>query len=1324
MIKKINILIFSLLLYGNLFSQKETANWYFGNYAGITFNTNPPTALTNSSMISYGGCSSISDQNGNLMFYTNGNTIFSKNHDTMLFGSGMLGDYVYGNWGQSVIIVKRPAIPNYYYVFSINRNDSKGLDGLRYTTVSMYLQGGLGAVIGKNHMLLQKTLNTRITAVKHRNGVDVWVIVHEDNSNYFYAFLVTAGGVHMTPTVSAAGKIYTSPYSTYWWNGQIKASPDGKKLALTPNLYGYYYNYSYDSTACEVFDFNDSSGLVSNPIKLKTGNLFSYYYYNSNGIEFSGDGKQLYLTENSYYGGYWWYWGFNIYQYDVSKGSQTAVQNTKLLVGSTRGNNYYYSGLMQLGPDGKIYVAKYYSQYLGVINSPNERGPGCCYQDSGIYLGGRYCWNGLPNYVTSLFQIPDVEFHNTCFHDTTRFKLNYRTCIDSVYWNFGDPSTGVNNTSRLWEPSHIFTAPGTYRVFLKKYKKTAIDTATWFVTIHPLPVARFFVNDSIQCLKGNLFRFTDSSTIATGIVDSFNWNLGEGSNVGTKNAQRNYGSAGTYQVKLIVLSEFGCSATAKKNVKVLPSPTAAYNFNNDIQCLGVNNFVFTNTSNSSNFSNLKFSWQTGDGYKDTNRHISHQYTSADSFFAKLVVTNQFNCKDSVSKMMIVSDVIPDFSVNDPTQCMVGNNFTFTNSTQNPPADSFVSAWTTGDAKKFTTKNIIHSYNVEDTYAVKLVVTDRFGCKDSVSKNVYVYPTPKAQYAMPDNVQCLKGNIFNFTAILPRKNSVLWDFGDGKKDTFASINHSYKTVDSFSIKLLEYNKYGCRDSVSGIVSVIPSPGAAFTVSDSIQCLNGNFFAFTYAPTAPNYADLVKWDFGDLNGSAIKNPFHSYLSADTFLLKLSASNVFKCKDSIYRKMIVHPSANAAFTVNNNTQCFSTNDFRFKGLNLPENTLFNWSFGDGKFSTVPLNAQHAYTLPGMFQVKLKVNNAYQCPDSQTMTVNLQAGPIVSLSVNDSTQCFRNNKFVFNNLTSFPGSGSLRYLWSFGDSRSDSTKNVNHTYNSAGVFKLKLLASYSNSCKDSAEMTLVVYPQPSASFTVNDYTQCEAVNQFLLLNSSTISSGTLTAWWTFGDGNSSAAVHESHKYDSAGIYYIRLREVSSDGCRDSITKKVSVLPSPVALFDMSFDSCSGKVQFINNTLRADSWEWNMGDGFIDYHHDVVHRYEKDGIYQVTLYINKDLMCKSILTQSVNINNLGVYIPTAFSPNGDGINDVFRVENLSASCAAENEYKYKIFNRWGVKVFESSAGHFDWDGTFNGAKVEAGVYYVLLNSISKSYSGTLTVLY
>ncbi len=165
---------------------KRTQNWYFGDKAGLSFVTDPPAVLTDGAMYALEGCATISDTTGNLLFYTNGQTVWNKNHQVMDNGTGLLGR---ASSTQAALIVPWPDNDSLFYIFTTH---GRGLiqDGLRHSIVNINENNGLGKVVAKNNLLVDVVCE-KLTATHHANGRDVWVLVHGFPNDSFYAYLVT-----------------------------------------------------------------------------------------------------------------------------------------------------------------------------------------------------------------------------------------------------------------------------------------------------------------------------------------------------------------------------------------------------------------------------------------------------------------------------------------------------------------------------------------------------------------------------------------------------------------------------------------------------------------------------------------------------------------------------------------------------------------------------------------------------------------------------------------------------------------------------------------------------------------------------------------------------------------------------------------------------------------------------------------------------------------------------------------------------------------------------------------------------------------------------
>ncbi len=373
---KRNLLITCLLISYAGFSQQETSSWYFGVLAGLHFQGTVVTATPTNTLITNEGCSAISDPAGNLLFYTDGLTVWDKLHNVMPNGTGLLGG---ASSTQSALIVPQPGSNSLYYLFTVD--EIGGPNGFRYSIVDMSAQGGNGDVTNTKNISVLNNVTEKLTAVKQANGIDYWVAVHEWGSDAFYVYALTSAGLLLSPVVSNLGMVHTTTViqNTY---GQMKFSFCGDKIALAS---GYL-------DTVEIFDFDNVTGIISNPISLP---LFDHVY----GLEYSPNQQFLYVSSYDP--------AATLVQFDLTAGNAAAILASKAIISSTP--DIY--GL-QIGADNKIYVCRSFSTFLGVINDPSVAGTGCNYVDNGIDLDPAFMGVtsalGLPGFVQSNFRTETV----------------------------------------------------------------------------------------------------------------------------------------------------------------------------------------------------------------------------------------------------------------------------------------------------------------------------------------------------------------------------------------------------------------------------------------------------------------------------------------------------------------------------------------------------------------------------------------------------------------------------------------------------------------------------------------------------------------------------------------------------------------------------------------------------------------------------------------------------------------------------------------------------------------------------------------------------
>ncbi|MCF8348061.1 MAG: gliding motility-associated C-terminal domain-containing protein [Bacteroidales bacterium] len=461
------------LISTQVYSQGKQANiWYFGVQAGIDFNTGSPIALTNGSLSTQEGCASISSENGLLLFYTDGSDVWNRNHEKMPNGYGL-----YGNESstQSAIIIPHPGNDDLYYILTVDaaRADIGGRKGLNYSLVDMTLDGMDGDIVSSvKNVTLVAPLCEKVTAVNHSNGIDIWVIAQKWETNSFYCYLVTTDGINETPIISNVGIIISGgdPNNA---RGYMKASPDGTKIVKA----------NAGLRNVEVFDFDNSTGIIGNVFSINIPDTDPY------GIEFSPNSSLLYI--GSWQANYPYF----LYQFNLEAGSIQEIINSEVLIATGT------QGALQLGPDYKIYVAQHNSNYISVINDPNEIGLDCNFQFEAINLDGKICTSGLPPFIQSYFKDPTFTAQHFCLGDATTFEIDNTSGIDSVYWKFNDFPNMPNDTSTQFSPEYVFSNAGTYHVDLTVYSGLLEKTVTQDITINPIPEPNLG-SDTMFCNTG------------------------------------------------------------------------------------------------------------------------------------------------------------------------------------------------------------------------------------------------------------------------------------------------------------------------------------------------------------------------------------------------------------------------------------------------------------------------------------------------------------------------------------------------------------------------------------------------------------------------------------------------------------------------------------------------------------------------------------------------------------------------------------------------------------------------------------------------------
>ncbi|CAM1362707.1 conserved hypothetical protein [Tenacibaculum litoreum] len=381
--KKQLLLAFLITASISLYSQKEANVWYFGNNAGLDFNSGNAVALNEGVLRTQEGCSSISDENGNLLFYSDGINVWTKKHELMRYSNGNLANDLQGNpsSSQSGLIVPNPEDKNLYYIFTVG-TDFIGYQpypnnpGFKFYTIDVSKGNGGEVISGPINLSngRDKEWSEKVTAVQGKDCKEIWVLSIVQDT--FYAYKIDKNGVDSTTPITSSSSYYLRDK-----RGYLKASPDGSKVALA--------DFTNDGIGRLVlYDFDNVTGKVSsNGITLTDEPTDGSPY----GVEFSQQSTKLYTSlyhENSN--------SFRVFQYNLLDAN---IAQTKTQVHQEQG----YRGALQLAPNGKIYASIPDRAYLGAIENPEDNATDIQFTSNAVDLSGAMSSQGLPPFIQSFF---------------------------------------------------------------------------------------------------------------------------------------------------------------------------------------------------------------------------------------------------------------------------------------------------------------------------------------------------------------------------------------------------------------------------------------------------------------------------------------------------------------------------------------------------------------------------------------------------------------------------------------------------------------------------------------------------------------------------------------------------------------------------------------------------------------------------------------------------------------------------------------------------------------------------------------------------------
>ncbi len=803
--------------------------------------------------------------------------------------------------------------------------------------------------------------------------------------------------------------------------------------------------------------------------------------------------------------------------------------------------------------------------------------------------------------------IPTAAFSATtpCLGDSTVFTDQTIGNVIGWTWDFNDGSA----LSSLHNPKHKYAAAGVYHVMMiASGGSGCADTVTNLITVNPLAGTDFSFTP--ECTKDTI-SFNNTST---GAPDTFSWSFGNGYSDNTNNPTPKYAyaAAGTYNVTFTAgYLSTGCTKSITKSVTVFPRTIP--NFTSSTPCLYYSSVFTDNTAGSP----VKWNWNFGDGTAhDTLQNPTHGYAASVSYTVTLITKNVFGCADSIVKTAVVN-TLPVAVFAFDTVC-AGTSTTFTD--HSTAAVSWI--WDFGDGSAASISNSpVHLYAIRGTYAVTLIVSNSLGCTDTVIHSIIVNPNPVA--AFTTSAAChTYPTIFTDHSTAAAK--WYWNFGDVTAiDTLQSPQHIYANPGNYSVQLEVKTVFGCSNSVSQFITVLPNPVAANTITN--LCARDSA-VFTDNSTGTGISNWL-WDFGDGFTSALRDPVHAFLGSGNYTVSLIVTNTSGCADTIVKQEVVHTIPKPMFSVI--PGCAGTMA-AFTDLSTDAVPINAWvyNFDDGNTASVK-NPNHIFLNgAGVYNVLLKVTNVNGCDSSVTIPVTVDIVPAAHFHAD--TICVGTPT----SFTDFSTGNPIAWLWDFGDGSIDSTSHTaSHLYAAGGVYIASLKVTSFGGCNDIVFRIIQVRSDVHAGIIAINNT---CLNTLVAMHdNTTIALGNLLSdTWDYGDGSLPVTtLNTSHTYVTAGTYYITHTVMSDGGCANTALDTIVVNPYPGAHFTAA-NTCELQPSIFNDSSIGPpvTWHWNFGDGGTSILQNPTHLYASANNYSVTLIISSGMGCGDTVTNTITV--------------------------------------------------------------------------------------------
>lgn len=624
---------------------------------------------------------------------------------------------------------------------------------------------------------------------------------------------------------------------------------------------------------------------------------------------------------------------------------------------------------------------------------------------------------------------------------------------------------------------------------------------------------------------------------------------------------------------------------------------ANFKINNDDVCQG-ESISFTDSAwskfllDDTNVPITRKTWRFSDGTKveALTETVSHTFADFGIQWARLIVENDYGCIDSVTKDVNIHPIpVADFRFN--PNC-VGKEVSFENSSLIDVGLITRLDWEIAKTYQTTESKPVYTYAPEDSLVTKLKVTSDYGCVDSITKEIELWPLPIPDFNAA--TQCL-GKAMNFvnnstSEVVDPIDRYRWDFGDSSALTILEEPiHTYDSAGIFNVRLEIETERGCvNDTIKGVL-VLQGPQIDFDFG--FACLNSPV-DFENNSLGKDSVVSWLWDFGDGGTSVDEVPDYEYTASDVYTVKLKGVTSSGCEDSLSKNLIIAAIPEANFDAD--PVCLTdTTEFRDQSIvSSGEVDSWSWSFADTTFSELQ-NPNFIFDTAGTYNVQLKVESGVGCVDSVVKPVTVYPGPEAGF---DFTEVCFEEITEFYNTSSSKIPGTIEYFWDFGNGTPNKEiSDPTLEYSEAGVYEVTLSATQVG-CTSIFKDSVIVRARPVVDFS--NVAVCLGVDNEI--KNTTVSESTIASWeWTFKElGTQQFVEFPVVSVASGDTFTVELIATAENGCADTLEKVLKVSPNPIVDFRYQ-NKCAGEeVNFISQAVVSkgyiSKWTWDFADGTV----------------------------------------------------------------------------------------------------------------------------------